>query len=187
MIHPTAEVSPKAKLGNDVKIWNQVQVRERTVIGDETTIGKNSYIDFGVTVGSRCKIQNNVSVYHGVTIQDGVFLGPHVCFTNDRIPRAINSDGSLKMAADWDVSATIVETGASIGANSVILPGITLGKFCLIGSGSVVTKNVPANAVVLGNPAIFYCWICDCGQKFPQEENTSEVLICKICGIKLDN
>ncbi len=184
-IHPTAEVSAEASLGEGTKIWNQVQVRENASIGSETSIGKNCYIDFGVTIGSRCKIQNNVSVYHGVTIHDGVFLGPHVCFTNDRIPRAINSDGSLKGTEDWTVDETVVEPGASIGANAVILPGIRIGRFCMIGSGSVVTRNVPANAVVIGNPSRFIGWICDCGFRFPRNTNSEEVLECKNCGKKI--
>jgi acetyltransferase-like isoleucine patch superfamily enzyme len=184
-IHPTAEVSPDAVLGEGVRIWNQVQVREDASIGNETSIGKNCYIDFGVSIGSRCKIQNNVSVYHGVTILDGVFLGPHVCFTNDKIPRAINPDGSLKGTEDWTVDETIVETGASIGANSVILPGIRIGRFCLIGSGSVVTHNVPANTIVIGNPARFIGWICDCGFRFLRHSLTEDTIECKKCGKKI--
>ena len=116
-------------------------------------LSKGVYVDFGVKIGDNVKIQNNVSVYHGVTIEDGVFVGPHVCFTNDKKPRAVNEDGSLKAADDWQVSKTIVKKGASIGANSTILPGITIGKFSLIGAGSVVTKDVPDYGLVYGNPA----------------------------------
>ena len=168
-IHPTAEVSPGAMLEDGVSVWNQAQIREGAVIGSETIIGKNCYIDTTVRIGKRCKIQNNVSVFHGVTVEDGVFLGPHVCFTNDRLPRAINPDGSLKGANDWVISETIVRTGASVGAHSVILPGITLGRFCLVAAGSVVTKSVPANGLVMGNPARLVGWVCDCGARLPAD------------------
>jgi UDP-2-acetamido-3-amino-2,3-dideoxy-glucuronate N-acetyltransferase len=178
-IHPTAEVSPAADLGRGVSVWNQVQVREGARIGAETSIGKNCYIDTGVTIGARCKIQNNVSIFHGVSVADGVFLGPHVCFTNDRLPRAINPDGSLKGAEDWAVSETVVETGASVGANSTILPGLRLGRFCLVAAGSVVTKNVPANGLVMGNPARLAGWVCDCGARLPDGRLAD---ICPECG-----
>ncbi len=178
-IHSTAEVSPAADLGPGVSVWNQAQVREGAKVGAETIIGKNCYVDSGVTIGARCKIQNNVSIFHGVTVADGVFLGPHVCFTNDRLPRAINPDGSLKGSDDWVVSETVVETGASVGANSVILPGIRLGRFCLVAAGSVVTKSVPANCLVMGNPARKVGWVCDCGSRLPDGRGT---ITCPICG-----
>lgn len=152
-IHPTAEVSDKAKIGSGTSIWNWVQVREGCVIGKNCIISKSVYIDADVVIGSNVKIQNNVSVYHGVKIEDGVFVGPHVCFTNDKNPRAINEDGSLKKGDDWRVTPIIVKKGSSIGANSTILPGVTIGKYALIGAGSVVTKNVPSFALVYGNPA----------------------------------
>lgn len=151
--HETAEVSTKAIVGNGAKIWNYCQIRENSVIGDNCIIGKNSYIDFDVKIGKNVKVQNNVSVYHGVTIEEGVFIGPHVCFTNDKIPRAINEDGTLKGNEDWDVSKIVVKRGSSIGANSTILPGVIIGEYALVGAGSVVTKDVPDFALVLGNPA----------------------------------
>jgi UDP-2-acetamido-3-amino-2,3-dideoxy-glucuronate N-acetyltransferase len=188
-IHPTAEVSPKAALGAGVSVWNQAQIREAATIGGETIIGKNCYIDFGVAIGARCKLQNNVSVFHGVTVGDGVFLGPHVCFTNDRLPRAINPDGSMKGADDWKVSETFVETGASIGAHSVILPGIRLGRFCLVAAGSVVTKSVPANGLVMGNPARLVGWVCDCGARLKPGSGGAmgkpQKMICAECGREL--
>lgn len=153
MIHNTADVSKEAIIGEGTKIWNWVQVRENANIGKDCILSKGVYVDFGVNIGNQVKIQNNVSVFHGVTIKDGVFVGPHVCFTNDKKPRAINPDGSLKSADDWEVSQIIVEEGASIGANATILPGVKIGKFALIGAGSVVTKDVPDYAVAFGNPA----------------------------------
>ena len=103
-IHPTAEVSSSAVIGPGTSVWNHAQVREGARIGSECIIGKNVYVDVDVVIGDRCKVQNNVSLYHGVTVEDGVFIGPHVCFTNDREPRAINRDGSSKTDADWEVT-----------------------------------------------------------------------------------
>ena len=108
-IHPTAEVSKKAIVGNKTSIWNQAQIREKAKIGKNCIIGKNVYVDFGVIIGNNVKIENNVSIYHGVTIEDGVFIGPHTCFTNDKIPRAINPTGSLKKSTDWNLSKTLVK------------------------------------------------------------------------------
>ena len=184
-IHPTAEVADTAVLGAGVAVWNNAQVRGGASIGDETSLGKNCYVDSDVVIGARCKIQNNVSIYHGVTIRDGVFLGPHVCFTNDRIPRAINPDGSRKGSDDWVVSETLVETGASIGANAVILPGITIGRFALVGAGSVVTKSVPPNALVVGNPARIVGWICDCGERVEETDHASRNATCALCGARV--
>lgn len=163
-VHKSADVSEKAAIGEGTRIWNWVQVRENVKIGKNCILSKGVYIDSGVTIGDNVKIQNNVSVYHGVTIEDGVFLGPHVCFTNDKLPRAVNPDGSLKDASDWLVSETVVRMGASIGANSTILPGITIGRFALIGSGSVVSKNVEDFSLVYGNPARVYGRVDESGR-----------------------
>jgi len=152
-VHPTAVVSDKAKIGQNTKIWNLAQVRENVQIGDDCIISKNVYVDFDVKIGNRCKVQNNCSIYHGTQIEDGVFVGPHVVFTNDKLPRAINKDGSIKSNDDWVVGKILVKYGASIGAHCVILPGVTIGRFALIGSGSVVTKDVPDFSLVFGNPA----------------------------------
>ena len=165
MIHPTAQVDPRAQLGENVKVWNWVQIREDAEIGDNTILSKGVYVDFGVRIGRDVKIQNNVSVYHGVTIEDGVFVGPHVCFTNDKVPRAINPDGSQKGAADWVVSPIRIRRGASLGANATILPGVTVGCFALVGAGAVVTRDVPDHGLVVGNPARLIGRVCACGDR----------------------
>src|SRR5215203_5548849 len=152
-IHPGAEVSAEAEIGDGTLIWRNVQIREQSRLGRNCIVGQSAYIDFGVVIGDNVKIQNNASLYHGLELEDGVFVGPHVIFTNDRIPRAINSDGSLKSADDWTVGRTRVCYGAAIGAGSVIVTGITVGRWAMVGSGAVVTKDIPDHALVVGSPA----------------------------------
>lgn len=152
-IHATAEVSEKAVLGEGTYVWNHAQIREDARIGNNCIISKNVYIDKGVRIGSNVKIQNNASVYHGAMVQDGVFIGPNACITNDKNPRAINEDGSLKKDSDWEVSETIIKKGASIGAGSIIIPGVVIGEYAMIGAGSVVTKDIPDYGLAYGNPA----------------------------------
>ena len=169
-IHPTAEVSPKASIGPGTRVWHQVQIRERARVGSNCIVGKGAYIDFDVAIGSNVKIQNGVFVYHGVTVEDGVFLGPGVILTNDKMPRAINPDGSLKSDDDWEVSLTLVKRGAALGAGSVILPGVTIGEFALVGAGAVVTRDVPDNGLVYGNPARLPGYVCRCGRALVLEQ-----------------
>lgn len=156
-VHSTAEVSEKAAVGEGTKIWNHAQVREEAVIGDDCILSKNVYIDRGVHIGNRVKIQNNVNVYHGVTIEDDVFLGPSMTFTNDLFPRAFSEE--------WEVYETKVKKGASIGANATIVCGYTIGKYAMVGAGSVVVEDVPDYALVVGNPARQIGWVCECGNR----------------------
>jgi acetyltransferase-like isoleucine patch superfamily enzyme len=178
IIHPSAEVSPQATIGPGTRIWHQAQVRERASLGANCIVGKGAYIDFDVAIGSNVKIQNGVYVYHGVTVQDGVFLGPGVILTNDKLPRAINPDGTLKSDADWEVSATLIEHGASIGAGAIILPGVTVGEFALIGAGAVVTRDVPAHGLVYGNPARLLGYVCRCGRPLARQDGTWHCATC---------
>ena len=163
-IHPTAEVSEKASIGDGTSIWHHCQIRSGAQIGKNCNFGKGVYIDSDVCVGDNVKIQNYVSVYHGVTVEDGVFIGPHVCFTNDLRPRAISPDGSLKSTDDWIVSTTVVRRGAALGANSTIRCGIVIGEWSMIGSGSVITHDVPDNGLVYGNPGRLHGFVCACGE-----------------------
>ncbi len=161
-------------------IWNHSQVREDARIGKECILGKDVYIDFSVQIGDRVKIQNGVYVYHGVTIESGVFLGPRVIFTNDKRPRAINPDGSLKGNEDWVVGKTLVCYGASIGAGAVILPDVTIGRFALVAAGAVVTRDVPDHGLVVGNPARLVGYVCTCATKLV--EIGEGVYRCPACG-----
>lgn len=164
-IHPTAEVSDQANIGAGTSVWHQSQIREDTEIGENCIFGKGVYVDFGVRIGSNVKVQNYVSIYHGVEIEDGVFVGPHVCFTNDNLPRAITPDGSLKAADDWELGRVLVKQGASLGANATILPKVIIGEWALVGSGAVVTKDVPPHGLVIGNPARLAGFVCACGHR----------------------
>lgn len=176
-VHSTAEVDPRATIGAGASIWHHAQVREDADIGPGCIIGKGAYIDSGVRVGANCKVQNYSCVYHGTTLEDGVFVGPEVVFTNDRYPRAINPDGTIKSDADWEVGETLVKYGAAVGSRSVILPGRTIGEWALIAAGSVVTKDVPAHAIFGGNPARFMGWACVCARRLDDD-----TLTCTACG-----
>lgn len=187
-VHPTADVSPDAQIGEGTSIWHQAQVREGTHIGRRCVISKGVYIDLGVRMGNNVKIQNYVSVYHGVTIQDGVFIGPHVCFTNDRRPRAVNPDGSFKEGNDWELSETLVLEGAAIGASSVVVCGTTIGRWAMVGSGSVVTHDVPDYGLVWGNPARLQGFVCPCGERLQESGDPgveSVLMVCPKCGTKI--
>lgn len=195
-IHPTSDVSEKAKIGNGTKIWQHCQVREDVEIGSNCILSKGVYIDAGARIGSKVKIQNGISVYHGVTLEDGVFCGPHCVFTNDKRPRSINADGSLKGGSDWTVIETLVKYGASIGAHATIVCGNTIGRWAMIGAGSVVTKDIPDYGLVIGNPARLIGFVCPCGEKLEISEKSKKsielgetvneiLMVCPSCSNKI--
>ncbi len=183
-IHPTADVSSEAEIGAGTSIWHQCQVREGAKIGKNCILSKGVYVDAGVTLGDNVKVQNYVSIYHGVTIEDGVFCGPHCVFTNDKNPRAVNPDGSRKAADDWVLSKTLVRLGAAIGANATIVCGVTIGQWAMIGSGSVVTRDVPDYGLMWGNPARLHGFVCPCGGRLQEygKEGTQVMTRCPTCG-----
>ena len=185
-IHPTADVSPRAEIGAGTVIWHHAQIRENACLGTHCIVSKGVYIDAGVVVGNNVKVQNYVSIYHGVTVEDGVFCGPHCVFTNDKAPRAVNPDGSLKAADDWVLSKTLVCQGASIGANATIVCGVTIGRWAMIGSGSIVTRDVPDYGMVWGNPARLHGFVCPCGARLEEHraEGTQVITRCRACDRK---
>jgi acetyltransferase-like isoleucine patch superfamily enzyme len=164
-IHTTAEVSNQAKIGSNTKVWHQCQIREKVVIGENCILGKNVYIDHDVKIGNNVKIQNNCSIYYDSEIEEGVFIGPHVCLTNDKSPRAITENGKLKTENEWKAGKILVKKGASIGAGSIILPDVTIGEFAMVGAGSVVTKDVQDYGLVYGNPAKLTGYVDKNGKK----------------------
>jgi len=145
-------VASDVKLGRNVRIGDFVNLYG-CEIGDETKIGAFVEVQKGARIGTRCKISSHSFICEGVTIEDAVFVGHGVIFVNDRYPRATNRNGQLKTEADWECQRTFIKRGASIGSNATLLGGITVGQDAIIGAGSVVTKDVPANATVAGNPA----------------------------------
>lgn len=163
-IHPTADVSADASIGDGTKIWHQAQVREGAVIGLRCILGKGAYVDKDVRIGDFCKLQNGVFVFHGFNLEAGVFLGPGAMLLNDKHPRAVNPDGSPKSDEDWVVSEGVVAYGAAIGGGAVVLPGVRVGRMALVGSGAVVTRDVPERGIVAGNPAKLRGFACDCGR-----------------------
>ncbi len=178
--HPTAIVESD-KVGEGCRIWHFVHVRELAEIGNNCNIGKSVYIDTEVKIGNNVKIQNFVSIYKGVEIQDDVFVGPSVVFTNDIYPRAFiwENDKIIK---------TIVKKGSSIGANSTIICGVTVGEYAMVGGGSVVTKDVPPYGLVFGNPARLKGFVCECGRKLNKiiDNNEENIVYECECGKNID-
>jgi acetyltransferase-like isoleucine patch superfamily enzyme len=175
-VHPTAEVAADAVIGDGTYIWHQCQVMPGARIGEKCKLGKSVYVDFGVQIGSRVKIQNGISVYKGVTIEDDVLLGPHMAFTNDLYPRAFNDR--------YEVVPTLVKRGASVGANATIVCGVTLGSYCMVGAGAVVTTDVPDYALVVGNPANVVGYVCECGKRLnlDHKKRKDREVKCDSCG-----
>jgi UDP-2-acetamido-3-amino-2,3-dideoxy-glucuronate N-acetyltransferase len=190
-VHETAQVSPRAEIGPGTRIWHFCQVREGAALGSNCIVGKGAYIGLDVKVGDNVKIQNSCLVYHGATLENGVFLGPGVILTNDKEPRAVTSDGTLKGDADWTVGRILVCEGASVGAGSVVLPDVTIGRFAMVGAGSVVTRDVPAHGLVYGNPARLQGFVCPCGRRLDppmvfEEAQGAYVAACHTCGMRVE-
>jgi acetyltransferase-like isoleucine patch superfamily enzyme len=186
-IHPTADVSEDADIGPGTRIWHHAQVREGAVIGLDCILGKGAYVDLKVRIGDRCKLQNGVFVFHGFNLEDGVFLGPGVMLLNDKNPRAINADGSLKSDSDWTTSEAVVHHGAAIGGGAVVLPGANIGRFAMVGAGAVVTRDVPHHAIVVGNPARLKGFACVCGNQLQRLDRKPDAILmrCPECGTEV--
>lgn len=169
--HPTADVAENASIESGAKVWHYAQVRENAVIGANSIVGRGAYVGTGVQVGENCKIQNYALVYEPAKLAKGVFIGPAVVLTNDHFPRAINADGSQKSAADWKPVGVEILEGASVGANSTCIAPIVIGKWALVGAGSVVVKDVPDFALVVGSPAKRIGWVGTAGHPLRSVEN----------------
>lgn len=176
MVHSMADIETGVRIGLRTRVWARSHLRRGASVGDDCVIGENVFIDLDVQIGSRCKIQSNALLYHGTVLEDEVFVGPAACFTNDRYPRAATPDGQLKDDSDWEVSGVLVERGAAIGAHAVVVGGVRLGAWSMVGSGAVVTRSVPAHAIVVGNPARRIGWACRCGHPL------DTALMCTTCG-----
>lgn len=171
-IHPTAVVEDGAEIGEGTKVWHFAHVRAGASIGTHCTIGKDVFVDSTVRIGSACKLQNGTSVYAGVTIEDEVFVGPHVAFTNDLHPRATSTT--------WQIVETRLRRGCSIGANATIVCGVEIGAFAMVGAGSVVTRGVASHQLVTGNPARHAGWVCECGRTCSRDAEPPAAFRCEL-------
>ena len=173
-VHESSYIDKNVKVGEGTKIWHFSHVMSNVVIGNNCILGQNVHIGSNVKIGNNVKIQNNVSVYEGVILEDNVFCGPSMVFTNVLNPR------SLYPKDKSEYLNTLVKQGASIGANSTVVCGVTLGSNCFIGAGSIVTKDIPDYAIVYGIPAEIKGWMCECGTKL---EFKDDMPVCKECGL----
>ena len=168
-VHATAVIDDNVTVGQGSKIWHFSHILSGSKMGEKCNLGQNVMVGPDVIIGNKCKLQNNVSVYQGVTLEDGVFCGPSMVFTNIYNPRA-------EIRKMDQVRPTLVKKGATIGANATIVCGVTLGRYCFIGAGTIVNKNVPDYAIVVGNPARQIGWACECGERLTED------LDCLACG-----
>lgn len=181
MIHESVDIGPDTSIGHGTTIWHLTQVREDAVIGELCNLGRAVYIGPGVVVGDNCKIQNFALIYEPARLGTGVFVGPAAVLTNDLYPRAVNLDGSPKGAEDWQSVGVVVEDGASIGARAVCVAPVTIGRWAMVGAGSVVIRDVPDHALVVGNPARQIGWVCRCGARLKEGPHSLE---CEVCGTR---
>ncbi len=186
-IHPTAVVEKNVRIGDDTSIWDNVHIRRDTVIGQKCIIGEKSHISYDVKIGNLVKIDAFVYISTGVTIEDGVMIGPGCIFANDRYSRATNPDlKSLRGSRpDQHTFLTLVRSGATIGAGAVIGSSLTIGRFAMVGIGSVVTSSIANFHLVVGNPARIVGFVCRCGEPIgkPDEQSVAAILsACLICG-----
>jgi acetyltransferase-like isoleucine patch superfamily enzyme len=181
-IVPSADVDERAVIGEGSSVWHLAQVREGAVLGENVVVGRGAYVGTGVRVGDNCKIQNYALVYEPAELEAGVFIGPAVVLTNDHFPRSVNPDGSQKTGHDWDLVGVTIREGASIGARSVCVAPITIGRWALVAAGSVVTKDVPDFALVAGVPARRIRWVGRAG--VPLEPTGDGQFVCPETGTR---
>lgn len=180
----SADVAADAVIGDGSSVWHLAQVREGVRMGENCVVGRGAYIGTGVTMGNGCKVQNYALVYEPAVLEDGVFVGPSVVFTNDHFPRAINVDGSPKSAHDWEPVGVTVRRGAAIGARAVCVAPVTIGEWATVAAGAVVVKDVPAYALVVGVPARRIGWVGEAGE--PLADNGDGSFTCPRTGRMYD-
>ena len=183
VVLPSADVSSAASIGDGTSVWHLAQIREGAQIGADCVIGRGAYIGTGVVLGDNCKVQNYALIYEPARLASGVFVGPAAVLTNDEFPRAVNCDGSLKDAHDWVPVGVIVEEGASIGARSVCVAPVTIGAWATVAAGSVVTKDVPPHALVMGVPARQKGWVGTAGVPLQRD---GDLWICPVTGAQYE-
>ncbi len=172
-IHRLAEVEQGASIGTGTSIWQLAHIREGAQLGQNCVVGRGAYVGPGVKIGSNVKIQNYALIFEPAVIEDGVFIGPAVVLTNDLKPRAIKPDGNLKSPSDWAIAGVHISTGASVGANAVCVAPVRIGKWAMIGSGSVVVRDVPDYALMVGNPARQVSWVGKSGERLIRVDETN--------------
>ncbi|HEX3592156.1 MAG TPA: acyltransferase [Pseudonocardiaceae bacterium] len=177
----SADVADTAKLGDGTKIWHLAQVREDAEIGANCIVGRGAYVGTGVRIGDNCKIQNHALVYEPAELAPGVFIGPAAVLTNDTYPRAINPDGSLKDASDWQAVGVTIDEGASIGARAVCVAPVRIGRWATVAAGAVVTRDVPDFALVVGVPARRIGWVGTAGAPLRQD---GDQWVCPLTGAR---
>jgi UDP-2-acetamido-3-amino-2,3-dideoxy-glucuronate N-acetyltransferase len=177
-VHESSYVDEGAQIGAGTKIWHFCHVMDSAIIGESCNIGQNVFVAADVTIGNNVKIQNNVSLYTGVVVEDDVFLGPSIVLTNVINPRS-------HVSRKDEYKSTLIKKGASVGANATIVCGVTLGRYCFVGAGSVVTRDVPDYALIYGNPSRVQGWMCQCGVRLEFEMiDGREQAVCPECGDK---
>ncbi|HEV7148477.1 MAG TPA: acyltransferase [Pedococcus sp.] len=167
----SADVAASAQIGDGSSVWHLAQVREDAVLGENCIVGRGAYVGTGVRMGDNCKLQNYALVYEPAVLEDGVFVGPAVVFTNDHYPRAVAPDGSIKTGDDWEAVGVTCRTGASIGARAVCVAPVTIGRWALVAAGSVVISDVPDFALVAGTPARRISWVGRAGVPLTRDED----------------
>ena len=184
--HATALIESD-QIGDRTRIWAYAHVLKGAVVGEDCNIGDHCFIEGGAVVGSRVTMKNSNMLWEGVTLEDGVFVGPHVFFTNDLFPRSPRlAEAAYRYQDHGWMSTTTIQTGASLGAAAVILAGTVIGAFSMVGAGAVVTKNVKPYALVIGNPARQIGWVCKCGQRLHFNDDAAASYASCACGLEYD-